>query len=557
MLKDTFSIRTLREKSSDTSSFHVPTLIVLSLALNLYGINWGLPNGDIDWAPDSVAPLGPLAYAKRLLHGEYWYHKYAPFHFLVLAVLYSPYVLYLFLTGGLSSPTDSYPYGLADPEFSLAVFTLIARVTSAFMGMGVVLVNYYTVKRLYGSTAALLSGLFIASSYGIIHYSHNANIDIPSLFWASLALYSFVSLLQTRNTKYYMLLGLFTALSFATKQSIFALFIGLILPLLWFHFTYLRSSAANEGILSLLFHRQLLYGLLALVVASLFIFNPLSNWEGFIDHINFHLQKHGRGSRVVQEAENAFEGYLTLLGNYLTYILQSNGPLVFVLLLIGFFYCLIRYPGKSWIIAMPILTYWIFFLRTYGHDHLRHVLPAYLLLTWLGGKFAADFLETKKVPKIISVSILLVIVAHSTIRGFSVGVLYTRDPRYAAEQWMEQNIPRSATILGVHPDYSLPRFPDGWKVVRRRLWDYDGNRIADITDIDADYIVINMSLSPRAQPNKHKKYKDLKPEAFSLGRGYREVASFKTEVPFFGVEIPDLASINPRIVIFKKSYNGQ
>ena len=71
-------------------------LLALSLGLNLYGIQWGLPNGVEDWANDSLAPLGPLVYANRTLSHEFWLSKYPPVHFMTLALLYAPYILYLY-----------------------------------------------------------------------------------------------------------------------------------------------------------------------------------------------------------------------------------------------------------------------------------------------------------------------------------------------------------------------------------------------------------------------------------------------------------------------------
>lgn len=547
-----------REDDTSLSSFYVILLVILSLALNLYGINWGLPNGDMDWAPDSEAPLGPLTYAKRLLYGEPWLNKYPPFHFIVLAIFYSPYVLYLFLTGGLTSPADVYPYGLTNPQVSLTIFTLIARLTSAFMGTGMVVVNYFTVKKFYDSKAALISSFLIASSYPIIHYSHNANIDIPQLFWLSLALYSFVSLLETPKTKYYILLGLFTAFAVSTKESVFGLIVGLVPALLWFHLVHHRpTEGTNHNYLSLLFDRKILSGLLVSLVAAVIIFNPVFNWEGILYHVGRHTSTSIKGNWVIGGAENALQGHLQLLGQYLTFIFQSNGLPAFLLLAGGFFYCLARYAKKSWILIIPMVTYWLFFLQNHGTHHIRYILPVYLLLTWQAGKLGADLHDSKYMPRVLSTTLLFFVLGHSLVRGFSVDVLYTRDPRYTAEKWMEKNIPQGALILGVAPDYSLPRFPEGRQVVRRRLWDWNGNQIADITDINADYAVVGMSLPRRVQPSKWKKWgknhiKDPKVEKFLRDRGYEEIVSFKSEVPFFGTEIADLHAINPRVVIWKK-----
>ena len=75
-----------------------------------------------------------------------------------------------------------YPYGLADPATSLLIFTLIARVTSAVMGTATVWVTYITVNRLYGHRAGWFAAFLLATSYAVIYYSHNANIDVPQLF---------------------------------------------------------------------------------------------------------------------------------------------------------------------------------------------------------------------------------------------------------------------------------------------------------------------------------------------------------------------------------------
>ena len=67
-------------------------------------------------------------------------------------------------------------------------------------------------------------------------------MDVPQLFWISLALYSFVALLKTYETKYYLLLGLFTALAIGTKDSAYALFLGIAPVLLYFHLHHETSN---------------------------------------------------------------------------------------------------------------------------------------------------------------------------------------------------------------------------------------------------------------------------------------------------------------------------
>jgi 4-amino-4-deoxy-L-arabinose transferase-like glycosyltransferase len=520
-------------------------LIALGLFLNLWAINWGLPNVN-DWTNLSLAPLKPLSYAKSLLTQEAWFYHYPPFHFILLAVIYSPYVLFLVLTDGISSPTDIYPYGLTNPELSLTIFILISRFVSVAMGVGVVIINYVAVKKFYNRTAAFVTAFLIVTSYPIIHYSHSANVDVPQLFWFSLGLYSYISLIYEPKAKYYIMLGLFAAFAFATKNSIYAAFIGIAVVILCVNF--IRKYESNKNLLSAAANTidlNILYGLIIVVVATLLIFNPITNWEGFMFHIDRHSLRSVRGSWVIRDAPSKIQGHIELIYHYMVYIFQSNGPLVFVLLMGGIIYCLIKNPWQSSIIFVPIVSYYIFFLRIHGTHHLRYMLPIYIPLLWFAGKLSSDLFSVRSRFKVLWIILITLILLHSLFYGASVNILYVNDPRYHAEEWINQNIPDRSIILAIDPEYSLPRLPRNQIILQRDLWDFHGNVIDDIKDIDADYVVLGASIPRRRQ---------RKQEVDKLFRenGFAEVASFGGAFPFWTVEIPNLHILNPRITILQK-----
>jgi len=541
-------------------AMHLVVLAITSLGLNLYGITWGLPNVN-DWANLSLAPLKPLSFAKHLLYQEPWFFHYPPFHFLVLAVVYSPYVVYLLATGGMGSPTDTYPFGLAQPEVSLTVFTLLARLTSVAMGTGLVLVNYLTVRRFYEARAAFVSSLLIASSYPIIHFSHNANVDVPYLFWLSLGLYSFVRLTETFATKWYLLLALFMALAFGTKHTTYAFAVGLIPTLLYFHYRHAAEHHPDQTLVSAFLDRRFAYASCLFGAVLILIFNPILNWKGFTTHIMGHAGRSigGGGSWVLHTASSSLAGHVELSGQYLDYIRQSNGLPGFVLMAAGFLYCLVRYPKKSLIVALPILTYYVLYLQNFGTHHLRYVLPVYLLFTWQAGKLAADVYDLKAIPRWAPQLGLALILGSSLVHGFTVDFFYARDPRYLAEQWIRDHIPRGTKVLAVEPTYSLPRLPKDLDLAFRNPWDFNGNLVADITDIPAEYIVVGMSIPRRSQSEKWKVtwVKDIDVDAFLTERGYRAVASFQTPHPSWGAEVPDIHVINPLVVIWQNVNGGR
>jgi 4-amino-4-deoxy-L-arabinose transferase-like glycosyltransferase len=527
------------------STRHVALLVALCLALSLYGIGWGLPNGPYDWSNDSVAPLEPLAYAKRLVFGEPWSSKYPPLHFMVLAAAYAPYAAYLKLTGGLGRPSDDYPYGLADPEGSLAVFTLIARLVSVAMGIGLVLVNYHTVRRLHGPRAGLIAGLLLASSYPLIHYSRNANIDVPHLFWMSLALWSLVAPIQDGRRRHYVLLGVYAAAAMATKDSIYALFVGLAPVLLVVHAGRLRELRRSAPERLAAAHGDLAWGLAAFLLSLAVTFNIPFNWQGFAAHVQLHLRRSVTGSYLIEEAGSPVSGEIALLAGYLDFLFQTSVPTVLPLALAGLASGLVLAPRATWLIVPPVVAYYVLFLRLHSTHHLRYALPVFVLLTWPAARLADEWLGAGRRARTVAALVLAGTIGWAILQGLALGVLYTRDSRYAAEAWMREHIPPGATVLGVKPAYSLPRFPPGRKLVLRDLWDYGGEQTADIQDVDPDYVVIGMGLQLRRED-------PARFERFFVDRGYRVAAEFKSPLPRFGREIIELHSINPRIVIFER-----
>src|SRR5260370_41198299 len=85
-------------------------LLLLSLGLNAWAIDWGLPSPS-GWAPDELLPSAVLEGMSRGFSGG-WHGKYPPLHYYVLSVLYAP---------GLMADGPR-PGALVPPEASHRVF---------------------------------------------------------------------------------------------------------------------------------------------------------------------------------------------------------------------------------------------------------------------------------------------------------------------------------------------------------------------------------------------------------------------------------------------------
>src|SRR6266851_2581069 len=66
-------------------------VLILSFFFNAYGIWWGLPSFR-GWAPDEIIPSYVFSGMSKFFSNG-WYERYPPFHYYLLAILYSPFVI--------------------------------------------------------------------------------------------------------------------------------------------------------------------------------------------------------------------------------------------------------------------------------------------------------------------------------------------------------------------------------------------------------------------------------------------------------------------------------
>jgi 4-amino-4-deoxy-L-arabinose transferase-like glycosyltransferase len=258
-------------------------VLTLSLSVNLLGLTWGLPNY-VDWAQDSIALETLEAIAKRFGNG--WYDKYPPVHYAVVAFFYAPYIGYLLLSDGLQAPTNIFPYGMAEPLSILTHLILIARGVSVLMGVAIVLLVYIVVNECFDRRDAMFSALIVALCYPLVYYAHNANVDIPYLFWALLAIICFLRLLKFGQLKYYVLFAFFGTLSICTKDRAYGLFLLSPIPILCVRFYEMsHPSQKRLAFARMFFDRRLIIAVMVATATFVIAHNIPFNFSGFLKHI--------------------------------------------------------------------------------------------------------------------------------------------------------------------------------------------------------------------------------------------------------------------------------
>ncbi len=561
-----------REKRSLHNSFviqlsgrreHLPIgiILLLSFSLNITGVTWGLPNY-VDWALDTIVPFDMLEGAyHRFSHG--WANIYPPFAYIIQAALCAPYIGYLMLSGGLNAPNPIFPFGLSDPLSALTNIILISRILSVFMGVGIVLLVYLTVCELFDRQSALFSALIVTFSYPFIYYAHNANADIPYLFWAFLAVYYFVRLLKKDRLRHYVLFALFGTLAICTKDQAYGLFLLSPLPILWAHFTKARCVAQGGPNWSrLLRDRRFLVAGLVAVGTFLLAQNIFFNFTGFLNHVRLIT---GEGSVPYAKYAPTLLGRLELLWTTVSRLAMSLTAPLFVLSLIGSVYCAFKFPRYSLPLLFLAASYYVTFINVVGYVPLRFVLPIGIIIAFFGGKLLSEVWQQGPWQKLRRVAIC-VAYAYAALFAVQLDLLLLRDPRYAAEEWLQERLKPGDLIETFSPSDTFfkhyPRFPIWVKVRSSKLqsgtqWEIRETEHKMLPNLytgrePPEYIVLSKFsygglLALKAE---HSDEARVLNDLFEGRTDYSLAATFETPtlVPIDGL------SINSRIDIFARSH---
>jgi hypothetical protein len=508
-----------------------PTLaivVAVALGVDLFGVSWGLPNV-VDWAIDSIAPLGPLAYAYHMLHGGDWWSKYPPLHFTILAVVDVPYLALLRARGTLHGMGIRFPYGFTQPAESLGNLMLIARVVSATMSAGATAAAWYLGRELHGRRAGVIAGLLFAAAPLTVYYSGTGNLDIPYMFWSALALAALVRAMRGGATAAYVALGIFSALAVATKDQAYGLFILLPIPLL--------AGRVRETGWGAVRDRRLVAGLAAAVVTYAVAANVLLDWPGWVSHLRYITHE---GSVPFRMFPRTLAGYVALTSRTAALTVESATWPTAALGGIG---CVLafrqRLRGAGSLMLSP-LFYFASFIVPILYVFPRFVLPAVFVVAVFAGVAGAWLWETRSRWARAAV---LAAVGYAFVLGASMDLGMLLDSRYAAESWMAQSIPPGA-IIGTNGDPTyLPRLPPGVRAVSVEL---DHNGVVSAGE-PPDFLVLSSAFYRR-----YLRHADTRPvlrKLFGGHLGYEHVATFHRR----GLPATELIpTLNPRIVILRR-----
>jgi hypothetical protein len=535
----------------------LPAIVLFSLLINSYHLQWGLPNGNTTWAADAITPMGPLAIGHKSLaspNSGWFYFKYPIGHHMLLLAAYGPYFAWLHLTHGVSRLQGAYPYGLKNPERALTVLALIGRGVSVLMATGAIVIVYAIAELFFGAGVAVFAAAAASCCMGVVYYAHTTNLDVPVMFWMLLALLFGLRLMHDIRWSDVIGLGIASGMALATKE--FAL--GMLVPLPLFILYGQSGRIRNDtGHLSHMVKR-LAVGIAISVCTYALATNAFYNPAGLFNRWRFltgtlPAEYYGRlvprPSMIDMVA--GLPKHLRLVRELGVALTDDLGFPLCAAALAGFVLTLIRSPRVAGLFLVLLASYYYFALAPVPLVTVRYVLPLGMLLAVLAGLCLHTLAQRAWVGRGLAIAVLLATFAY----GASVDYLLILDPRYQAEAWLEQHA-RGRTVETYNRDVFLPRFPKDVRLVQPK---FDELTIAGLRQRQPDFILLNMADLSRVTGTmdthvaviKRRKENEEFLSALLAGRlGYDRVARFHTASL---VRDGAIRSLNPEIVIFGSS----
>jgi hypothetical protein len=450
-------------------------LLVLSLACLSFGIgiDWGLPQAVspetvAPWELDSVAPIMPLneAYYLFTRNGNEWV-TYPLFHFIVLDIIYAPYLVIQYLFGNFDNPSSAFPYGMEDPVRFCRDLTLLARLVGFIMGLGIVFTVFKITAELFSDRAAFWAALMTIFLAPLTYYAKVSNIDVPYIFWSCIALFQYIRLIKAQRLRNYIGFAICAALAVATKDQAYGFFV-LIPPVIIYALAHHRANGSvtlKDIGYALLSKPSLLSMLVAAAVFAVANNLIFGGWSGFTRHIA-HIT--GAGSQPWRMFPNTFAGQLSLVLHSIELLGQTFGYGSLALCIGGIGYTVLKRHWLACSILLFHLSYLVFFLAIVGYAYPRFLLGPAILLTPFAGALIVHLLEQKRAVRIPAgigvVGCLLwqvFLTAHLTLTLMS-------DSRYQAESWIKANLPPGSRIESqVSHERLLPHISKEYKITLR------------------------------------------------------------------------------------------
>jgi hypothetical protein len=428
-------------------------LVLAAVALvRVVGLGWGLPASD-GWDVDGIAPRDFLpGLVETLTPGHYF--TYPPFHLALLALLSLPVTLVALARAPSLAPADLVPTFLGTG--TMTAFALVARLTNLVMSLGVVIVLGRLAEAAFGTRKARVWTMaFAGTEAAATYYAHTTNLDLPMLFWGSLAVLALVRAMQS-TPNHLRRAAVFAAFSIASKDQGYALF-AIAAPAAVAIWLSGRPPAPRALV------RRLALAAATAVALVLVIDGAIFNPSGFLARVRFLT---GPASQDFAQHARSWAGRFSALEDTVLFLPKHYPVLVAPIFLFGIWAAIRGKRGvERGIAVLPLLvaiSFTLAFNCVARRVEERFVMPQMQFLAVYAGAIGTLAPPAARWARAASALVLLWALRDAvTIDANMLG-----DARYDAERYMRERFGAGESVETYGSNVYLPRFPRGADVTR-------------------------------------------------------------------------------------------
>jgi hypothetical protein len=419
-------------------------IIAVAVTVRLWGIDFGLPNEHA--RPDERHLIGyTLTLGGNKLNPGFF--NYPSLCLYLLFAVYGAYFVLGRLTGHFGSAQDL----VAEYSIAPAPLFLLDRLLVVLLSTATVYLVYEVGKRAFGRRVGLLSALFLSLAYLHVRDSHFGTVDVPVTFFATLCIAKILKAQDIKTRRAFIVAGFIAGLAVSTKYNA----IALVAPLGLLHLYRVRTEAwsriAGDAALTLI---ALVIGF---VVATPFsVLDPATFWRD----VSFELLSKAGDLPKVD------------LGRGISYHLRFTlphglgWPLLFSAAVGAGAALKENWRQGLLLVAFPV-AWWLGTGMSH-YVYVRYTVPLAPMLCVLaaaGVEAAARAIDARLGPRegspregFIVAALAAVVLAAPFRNVVQWDRLVARtDTRVLVSRWVEQHIPKGASVGVVGPNYMRPQ----------------------------------------------------------------------------------------------------
>ncbi len=522
-------------------------ILILGLFLSAYGIKWGLPTKGyyFSYNSDEVKYVKGLSAMDPLkLDFNPDFYDWGIWHYYELGAVVGPASLF-----GLVKLTKDKFFYYAHPE-EMAKIYLFGRFVSILLLLATIYVTYLLGKKIFGVKAGLLASLFLAVNPGIVINAHYLKADISVTFWISLLLLSALFIFETGMTKWYVISGIFTAISAGAQYN------GFCFGLSIFFAHFLRLFNEKKRLTVILTDKKLYLAYLVALLVYLAINLPLfSTAKDLFFAIRDMFMQEGAGIDMVgRRADNLF------IDTFRSYSLVYT-PLFVLLAVAAIFQAFIRRKKKELLVLFWFLPY-LTLISVFGYLMTRYqILISSGIFVLTAGAVQSFYEQAKcKCIKAMLIAVIFFACLYAAIYSFAYDKELARPEtvQQEASRWIMRNI-SSGSFIGICGNPEIRHYPQ----IIHQSYFYKENRTYNIVNLNGSIDALNAMRPEYLVMDKKAEGYNNQPQiedSFSQGirRYYKVIRIFERYPSFYGLSfrsnflIADWETPFPVIAVLKR-----